>query len=174
MNAQNITLNIGDEIGFVNLAQNIDENDKTVFFPVVEITRRDGERAYRYMYPDGEISRSAVKGSQLANYSLRINKPAVEAAPVSKMISLTERKSEFLEAMKRGQENRLEVFNGWDRDTFHVKNHDSEKEYKVVLKTTGGETSACCDCADFKFRRRLCKHISAVLSNAVFGLMARN
>lgn len=175
-NTQNIQLNIGDEIGFVNLAQGIDENDRTVFFPVVQITSRGGERAYRYMYPDGEISRSSIPQSQLGNYSLKINKPkfGVPTAPKAEMISLSERKSEFLEAMKRGAENRLEIFNGWDRDSFHVKNHDSGKEYQVILKTSDGETFGQCDCADAIFRKRVCKHLAEVVSQSVFGLMVRS
>ncbi len=176
MNAQNIQLNIGDEIGFVKLAQGIDENDKIAYFPVVEITRRDGERAYRYQYPDGEISRSAIKQSSLVNYSLKINKPIVKVpnSPKAEMISLTERKAEFIEAMKRGSGNRLEVFNAWDRDSFYVKNHDNGKEYQVVLKTESGETFGQCDCADAIFRKRVCKHLAEVVSQSVFGLMVRS
>lgn len=171
MSNQNIQLNIGDEIGFVIIKRDIDSVDETVYFPVVEITTRDNERAYRYMYPDGNISASAIRQSELKYHSLRINSQVQGKA---EMLCLSNRKTEFLEAVSRGENSRLEVFNAWERDSFHVKNHDNGKEYRVNLKSNDGKVFADCECADYIYRNRVCKHIGAVLTDSIFGVLAKN
>jgi len=167
-------LEIGDEIGFVTLAQNVDENDRVVFFPVVEVTSRDGERAYRYQYPDGNISGVAIKESNLDNYTIKIHRceviaPQVENVP-NLAICLNDRKDEFKSALKRGAEENLEVFAGWDRDTFHVVNKTNGSDYRVEFETVDGRIYAECECKDFIFRKRVCKHISATLQEQFFGI----
>lgn len=163
-------LEIGDEIGFVSLAQNTDDKDRVVFFPVVEITTRDGERAYRYQYPDGQISASAIKESNLGHYSIRIHRCETIPAQSNLAICLHDRKDEFRAAMKRGIDGNFEVFAGWDRDTFFVVNKDKNSEYRVEFETIEGKTYAQCECPDFIYRKRVCKHISYTLQEQFFGI----
>jgi hypothetical protein len=177
MKNQDIQLEIGDEIGFVILAKDIDSNDEIVWFPVVEITTRDNERAYRYMYPDGNVSGSAIKQSQLKYKSLRINSqtaPAAVQPDTSNMVCLNDRTQEHLEALARGEKSKLEVFNAWDKNSFAVKNHDTRKEYNVNFVCEGDKVYSSCDCADFTYRHRVCKHISAVLHDALLSMIAKN
>jgi len=174
MNNQPTKLEIGDEIGFVTLAQNVDDNDKVIFFPVVGITTRDGERAYFYQYPDGQVSRVAIKESNLSNHTIRIHRAEVIAplptqAP-NLAICLTDRKDEFRAALKRGSESDLEVFAGWDKDVFHVVNRDNKSDYRVEFEVMDGKLYSECDCKDFIYRKRVCKHISEVLQEQFFGV----
>ena len=171
MNNQIEQLKIGDEIGRVNFANSRDENDSVVFFPVAEITLRDGEIAYRYMYPDGELSRSAVKHSELKHHLVKVQEVI---KPVSEeMICLSDRKKEFVEAMERGFDFDLQVFADWEKDTFVVVNHDSGNEYRIGIKSNDGQVFASCSCPDFKYRRRICKHVASVLSDTFFGLLTQ-
>jgi hypothetical protein len=156
-------LNIGDKIGFVILAQDIDDRDKTVFFPVVEITARDGERAYRYQFPDGTVSRSAIRQSALTAYALQI-----EPQVATKMLNLTERRGEFVDALNRSKSSNLEVYDDFDKDAFAVVNKDNGTEYRVKLKLHKGQLFGECECQDFTYRKRVCKHLSEVLIFAVF------
>ena len=165
MKNQTIQLNIGDEIGFVFMAQNTDEKDKTVFFKVVEITERDGERAYRYQFPDGEISRSAIRQSDLADHAVKIQ-PKAEPD----MLCLSMRKDEFIDALNRGESSNLQVFNDWEFNSFVVKNRTNCTEYRVNLDTANGKVFGECTCPDYEYRKRVCKHISAVLADALFGM----
>ena len=164
-NTQNPELKIGDKIGFVMLGQDIDDRDKIVFFPVVEVTTRDGETAYRYEFPDGEISRSAIRHSDLASHVVQIERRVSSA----KMICLSERRKEFVEALERGKNSNLEVYADWDKDAFVVVNRDNRFEYRVRLETSGGQLFAECECPDFQYRKRVCKHTSAVLLESFFG-----
>ena len=157
-------LKIGDKIGFVILAQDVDENDRVIFFPVVEVTTRDGETAYKYEFPDGKISSSAIRHSDLASHVVQIE-PTVSP----KMICLSERKTEFVEALERGKNSNLEVYADWDKDSFVVVNRDNRFEYPVRLEASGGKIFSQCSCPDFQYRRRVCKHISAVLLESFFG-----
>lgn len=165
MKNQNIELNIGDKIGFVILADGIDDSDKTVFFPVVEVTTRDGERAYKYQFPDGEISRSAIRQSDLASHAVQI-----EAQASRKSLCLSERKKEFVEALERGKNSNLEVFADWDKDAFVVVNLDNKAEYRVKLESHKGQLFAECECPDFTYRKRICKHVSEVLTDTLFKM----
>lgn len=173
INQNSIQLNIGDEIGFVSLASNIDSADKVIFFPVAEITTRDGERAYFYQYPDGEISRSAIRQSQLSSHVIRVNRKVEIKPEKPEMICLTERKKEFFEATQRADNSDLEVYVDFEPESYVVVNKDNGKEYRIKLKTAGGQSFADCECEDFTFRRRICKHISAVLTETLFGILAR-
>ena len=163
MKNQNLNLKIGDKIGFVFLAQDIDDNDKTLFFPVVSITERDGETAYLVEYPDGTISRSAIRQSELAHRAVQI-----EPIGTPDMLCISERKDEFVASLERGQSSNLEVFPDWERDAFHVKNHDKKNEYRVNLETYKGLLYGECSCPDYFFRKRICKHIVAVMMDSMF------
>ncbi len=176
MTNQNIQLEVGDEIGFVVLAANVDADDKLFYCPVVSVTRIKGERAYYYQYPDGEVSRRAILQSELKYKSLRINSQAVVAPQPDKsqMICINDRTNEHLEALGRGEKSKLQVFNNFDRNTYAVKNHDTRKEYNVIFHCEGTEVYSSCDCADFTYRHRVCKHISAVLHAALLDLVAKN
>lgn len=167
MKNQNLNLKIGDKIGFTYLASDIDDNDKTLFFEVVEITERDGERAYFIEFPDGTRNRSAIKQSDLAHRAVQI-----EPIGVPDMLCLSERKDEFVEALERGKASNLEVFPDWERDAFYVKNHDKENEYRVNLETYKGLVYGECSCPDHFYRKRICKHIVAVLIDSM--LTAKN
>lgn len=156
-------LNIGDKIGFVILAAHVDDNDRTVFFEVVEITERNGERAYIYEYPDGSRSSAAICQSHLVGHAVQI-----EARIDPKMICLSNRRREFAEALERGKDSRFEVYADWDKDAFVVVNLDNEAEYRVKLETYKGLLHASCECPDFQYKRRVCKHISEVLTDALF------
>jgi hypothetical protein len=75
----------------------------------------------------------------LEYYTIRIHRSEViapKAQPVAGLgICLNERKDEFKSALKRGAESEMEVFAGWDKDTFFVVNHDKGNEYKVEFQT---------------------------------------
>ncbi len=167
MEQQGIQLNIGDKIGFVILAQGIDSNDEIVFFPIVGICERDGERVYHYQFPNGEVSRSAICQSDLARYPVQIKSDSLIAVN-EKMISLSERKSEFREALQRGKDNRFEVFQDWERDSFVVVNKDKGAEYRVKIESRKEQLFGECGCGDFNFRKRVCKHLSEVLTFTLF------
>ncbi|HEX8289807.1 MAG TPA: SWIM zinc finger family protein [Pyrinomonadaceae bacterium] len=161
----NTQLNIGDKIGFVTLSNDTDGADKVIFFSICEVTTRDGERAYRYQYPDGEISRSAIRESEVfSSHVIKIERMN------PKMICLHDRdRSEIKAALKRGFENEFEVFADWDRDSFVIVNHTNQTEYRVKLTTSGGRTFSECSCKDFIYRKHVCKHIAEVLQFTLFG-----
>lgn len=164
MTNQNIQLNIGDKIGFVRLAADVDGADIVTFYPVAEICERDGERAYRYEFPNGEKSSAAVRSSDLASHVIRF-----ERLPGDAMICLSDRRDEFKAALKRSFENDLEVFADWDRDSFVVVNKTKKTEYPVKLETINGLVYASCGCKDFEYRRHVCKHIAETLSYTMFS-----
>lgn len=171
MQTQNIQLQIGDEIGFVQLSNDIDMPDRVIFFAVVEITTRNGERAYRYVYPDGQISASAIRQSELKNHVVRQRKAVPTPAPVPNLqICLNDRKDEFKKALKRGLDDEFDVYAGWDRDTFFVVNLTNASEYRVEFETVEGRLFAECECKDFVFRKHVCKHIAEVLQETLFGI----
>lgn len=173
MKSENLQLNIGDELGFVQLKNNIDSVDEVIFFPIVEITLKDGETAYRYMYPDGNISASYVRQSELKHRIIRINSDieiTIESENEPDMLCITDRKAEFIEALNRAEKSDLEVFADWEKDSFVVKNYTNDNEYRVNLDSANGKLFAECECKDYEFRKRICKHISAVLTDAMFGL----
>lgn len=87
-------------------------------------------------------------------------------------VNLSERKKEFIEALERGFDFTMEVFHGWEKDTFFVKNHTNETEYEVNINAKDGQVFASCTCADFKFRKRICKHSAMVLADTFFGMEA--
>lgn len=86
----------------------------------------------------------------------------------TEMICLTDRKVEFKEASERADKSELYVFADAP-DRFGVVNGKSKAHYKVNLKTIEGKIYSDCECADFTYRHRLCKHIAAVLSEVLFG-----
>lgn len=166
MNNQIPELNIGDKIGFTLLANGKDSSDQVLFFPIVEITERDGMRAYRYEFPDGSRSMAAIRQSDLAGHALEIQ-PRVD----TKMLCLSERKSEFRDALLRGKDNRFEVYADWDKDAFVVVNLDNKNEYRVKLQSHQEKLFGSCECPDFIYKKkenkRMCKHLAEVLANAL-------
>ena len=96
--------------------------------------------------------------------------PEVISQPADKMICLSDRRVEFCEALLRGKNSRLEVYADWDKDAFVVVNGDNKNEYRVHLESRHeGKLFAECECPDFEFRKRACKHISEVLVFALFN-----
>lgn len=86
----------------------------------------------------------------------------------SEMLCLTDRKKEFKQASKRAEKSELYVF--FDApDRFGVVNGESKANYDVNLKIREGRIYADCECADFVYRKRLCKHIAAVIDEILFG-----
>lgn len=168
-NTQTPELNVGDKIGFVFLATDVDESDRTLFFPVIEITERDGERAYRYEFPDGSVSSAAIRQSDLASHAVQIE-PQISP----KMICLSERKQEFVEALNRGKDNRFDVFADWDKDAFVVVNLDNKSEYRVRLQTHRERLYGECSCPDFFYKKRTCKHVGEVLTHALFSTLVKS
>jgi hypothetical protein len=86
----------------------------------------------------------------------------------SEMLCLTDRKQEFKQASERASNSDLCVFCDAP-DRYVVVNSKSQVNYGVNLKTVNGRIYADCDCADFVYRRRLCKHIAAVIDEILFG-----
>lgn len=162
MKNQNLNLKIGDKIGFTFLASDVDSNDKTVFFPIAQITQRDGETAYVCEFPDGSAS-SPITKSAAAHRAVQI-----EPVGTPDMVCISDRKDEFVASLERGKASNLEVFPDWDRDAFHVKNHDKKSEYRVNLETANGKLYGECSCKDYEFRKRICKHIVAVMMDSMF------
>jgi hypothetical protein len=86
----------------------------------------------------------------------------------SEMLCLTERKHEFRKASERADQSELYVFCDAP-DRYGVMNGESKVNYGVNLKTEEGRIYADCECADFVYRKRLCKHIAAVIDEILFG-----
>lgn len=175
MNSNNSTenLNVGDEIGFVKLASGIDGIDTVMYFPIVEVTDRDGERAYYYQYPDGARSSAAFKHSQLASHMISVRRTVPVAAadtPDALLICISDRRAEFREALERGENWNLQVIEDFERDNYIVRNLDNGNEYRVMLETVGIQVYAACECPDYSYRSRVCKHISEVLAYLFIGV----
>lgn len=86
----------------------------------------------------------------------------------SEMLCLTDRRQEFRQASVRAEQSELYVFCEAP-DRYGVVNGESKVNYGVNLKTTDGRIYADCECADFVYRKRLCKHIAAVVDEILFG-----
>jgi hypothetical protein len=86
----------------------------------------------------------------------------------SEMLCLTDRKQEFKQASERADRSELYVFCDAP-DRYAVVNGESKENYGVNLKTRRGRIYADCECGDFVFRKRLCKHIAAVIDEILFG-----
>jgi hypothetical protein len=86
----------------------------------------------------------------------------------SEMLCLTDRKREFKQASERAEQSELYVFCDAP-DRYGVVNGESKVNYGVNLKTNQGRIYVDCECADFVFRKRLCKHIAAVIDEILFG-----
>jgi hypothetical protein len=129
-----------------------------------------------YQFEDEGVCAHILASEMLAEKILEeigyeaMNKP--EPAR-TEMVCLSDRKKEFVEALNRAEKSDLEVFPDWDRDSFVVVNNDKGNEYKINLDSDGGRVFAECDCPDFVFRKRVCKHIGAVLTDTLFGILAR-
>jgi hypothetical protein len=86
----------------------------------------------------------------------------------SEMLCLTDRRQEFRKASERAEQSELYVFCDAP-DRYGVVNGESKVNYGVNLKTAEGRIYADCECADFVYRKRLCKHIAAVVDEILFG-----
>ena len=143
-------------------------------FRVMIFTGYDGTQLF-INNPEGDnIYAHKVSGDPMerAREVIAQNMPAAPtAAKVSanKMICLSNRRQEFTEALNRGKDNRFDVFADWDKDAFVVVNLGNRAEYRVKLETQNGALHASCECPDFGFKKRICKHIGEVLTNALFN-----
>jgi hypothetical protein len=86
----------------------------------------------------------------------------------SEMLCLTDRKQEFKQASQRAEKSELYVFCDAP-DRYSVVNGESKENYGVNLKPVNGRIYTDCECADFVYRKRLCKHIAAVIDEILFG-----
>ena len=86
----------------------------------------------------------------------------------AEMLCLTDRRKEFRQASERAEQSELYVFCDAP-DRYGVVNGESKVNYGVNLKTAEGRIYADCECADFVYRKRLCKHIAAVVDEILFG-----
>jgi len=109
-----------------------------------------------------------------AEYRLRLQPETAFDAETAKaeMLCITERRSEFVEALTRGANSDLIVYADFEPDTFVVVNRENKKEYRVTLKTIDKILFGLCECPDFIYRKRVCKHIGEVLTSNVFGTLA--
>ena len=134
------------------------------------ITHPEGYTIYAHKVSGGETG-----AMERAREIIAANMPApVEvAAPVKdRMICLSDRKTEFRAAFKRGLENDFEVYPDFEPDTFVVVNRTKQSEYRVRFETRAdGKTYAMCACRDFEFRKHVCKHQAEVLQDMFFGVV---
>jgi len=142
-------------------------------FRVMVFTGYDGTQLF-INHPDGHnIYAHRVSGDPMerAKQIIALEMPEVITAPADKMICLSDRNEEFKAAMKRGLENDLTVEPDFERDTFLVVNHTNQTDYRVKLETRAdGKIWGSCECRDFSFRRRICKHQSETLQDIFFGV----
>lgn len=96
--------------------------------------------------------------------------PQIAPETADKMICLSERKFEFVEALGRGKDNSFEIYADWDKDAFVVVNSDKGSEYRVKFETRDKKLFGECECPDFQFRKRTCKHLGSVLVDALFSV----
>lgn len=130
----------------------------------LRVFAKDGDgisRRVNYLLEEGQIKSTGVVVS------------LEEFKAESEMICLSDRKREFAEAIQRAEKSNLEVYADFEPDTFVVVNRSNGHEYRVMLKTKDGQVFARCECADFIHRERICKHISEVLTDMIFGHLAR-
>lgn len=126
---------------------------------LLRIWAKDGDGQLcrvNYVSEDGQIKSASVV---VALADLKAAREAERAG----MICLAERKPEFVAALNRTEKSDLEVFAGFERDSFVVVNRAKRKEYRVHLQSQNGKPYASCECGDFIYRERICKHISEVL-----------
>jgi SWIM zinc finger len=140
------------------------------------ITNADGINIYAHQVSggrDGAFERAnEVIARETARAQTSIPETVIEVqakhSPIA--ICLNDRKDEFKQALKSGLGNDLTVYAGWDRDTFFVTNLTNQTEYKVELETIDNRVFATCECKDFLFRKRFCKHLAEVLQEQFFGV----
>lgn len=138
------------------------------------INNPNGDTIYAHKVSGGETG-----AMQRAREVIAQDAPAPVAAAAApqtadKMICLSNRRQEFTEALNRGKDNRFDVFADWDKDSFVVVNLDNQTEYRVKLETRNNFLHACCECPDFQYKKRICKHIGEVLTNALFSVAVKN
>ena len=144
-------------------------------YRVMIFTGYDGTQLF-VNNPDGDtIYAHRVSGDALARARevIASDMPETIEAPapmVDRMICVSERKAEFREALNRGKDNKFEVFADWDKDAFVVVNQGNQAEYRVHLESRENQFFASCECPDFFYKKRLCKHIGCVLTEMLFSV----
>lgn len=149
------TINIGDEIGIPFPATDIDENDRILWVPIVAV----GADYVVGQYSDGNRTREIGIASIGTYYQVRRRVDVVGAA-----IALKGRETELGQSLCSGATSAFEVFDGWDRDVFHVVGRKSGTDNRVEFRTVGGAAYADCDCRTLSIERRLCVHVAAALT----------
>lgn len=128
-----------------------------------------GENIYAHRVSGDTIARAKVIIA--ANL---MNAEESEPAKTDRMICLNERRDEFTDALTRGKNSRLAVYADWDADAFVVVNHDNNAEYRVSLDNRDNRFFGSCECPDFTYRKRVCKHIGEVLTHCLFGVSVKS
>lgn len=131
----------------------------------LRVFAKDGDgqnRRVNYILEDGEILSTGVVVS------------IAELTKFSEMVCLNDRKDEFRAALRRAEQSTLEVFPDFDRDQFVVVNKSNDSEYRVQIEASNGSVFGKCECADFKYKKRVCKHLSAVLADTFFGALYKD
>lgn len=129
-----------------------------------------GQNIYAHRVSGDAIERAKEIIGRETNFATTAAAPTAD-----RMICLSDRKGEFAEALARAGKSDLEVFADWERDTFVVVNNDKANEYKVIFETRAdGKLYGDCECGDFTYRKRICKHIGEVLAESLFSAAARN
>lgn len=121
----------------------------------LRIFAKDGDgnkRRVNWILQDGEIRNAATV------VELTVLKSQNE------MIQLFQNQSDYLSALTRGFDSDLQIFNGWENDTYHVRNRRTGKEYEIKLANKNGVAVGSCSCLDFLNRKRTCKHLAVVLT----------
>lgn len=137
---------------------------------------RDGFGFLRVFAKDGEGQTRRVsyilEDEAICTTSVVV--PIAELTKFSEMVCLNDRKDEFRAALRRAENSNLEVFPDFERDQFVVVNKSNESEYRVSIEASNGSVFGKCECADFKHRKRVCKHLSAVLADTFFGALYKD
>ncbi|MGC2239096.1 MAG: SWIM zinc finger family protein [Pyrinomonadaceae bacterium] len=81
----------------------------------------------------------------------------------AEMLCVSARRIEFVPALERAAKSNLTVYADFEPDTFVVVNKDNGNEYRVNMKTIDGQLFSDCECEDYCYRRRVCKHIVEVI-----------
>jgi hypothetical protein len=128
------------------------------------INHPDGHNIYAHRVAGDAMERAKVIIA--ANTLIASDEPAKD----DRMICINVRRAEFSDAIVRGKNSRLEVFEDWDKDAFVVVNSDNKAEYRVHLESRDGQLFCSCECPDFFYRKRVCKHVGEVLTHCLFSV----
>jgi hypothetical protein len=158
-----------------NIPKTLSKNDFYKAFYNCEIKCSEANAPLRSIVYGEALGIAAQAAFELYQQSLGILPPTLD-----NKICLTDRQDEFQAALGRGFDEDFEVYDGWDTGEFFVINQTKKNEfamassevtyeYKVEIITIDEKLYGECECRDFIWRKRLCKHLSQVLLGKMFG-----